>query len=451
MNKNDIESLVPTWLLHSQAYSLIIMNFEGEYLFVNEVFRKRYSFLSPNLSDVSSLSTVHPEDIGKCKIAAEECMAHPEKTVSLQIRKPHALTGNFYWTSWEFSLFKDTAHQPIGILCLGHDINEERQTQENLKNSENKLRAILDSTTDSNILISLDLKILSFNKVAQSQVSAFFSKAIHEGEDFRQYIIKEQEEIFYTNFNKALTLGTPMRLEKEINVAKDVSLWFAFSFIPVYDKEGKTIGVSYNTTNINNQKRAEEKLKQTEYMLSAVYHSTTEANILIGIDYHIIYFNKAAAEMVKKLSGQSLEVGSSYLPYVLADFQEEFTTNFNRALAGENIQVERTDGQYWYQFLLFPIYDREAKMVGVANNIRNITKRKSDEVKITKQNEQLKAIAWQQSHEVRRPVATILGLIQLIKMEDRKGYNETYLNYLLQAAEELDAVIHKIVAHTSSL
>lgn len=451
MNKNEIESLVPTWLLHSQAYFLIIMDFEGGYLFVNEVFRKRFSFITPNLSGISSLITVHPDDIAKCKAAAEDCIANPEKIVSLQIRKPHALTGDFYWMNWEFSLFKDAAHQPIGILCLGHDINEERQTQENLKNSENKLRAILDSTTDSNILISPDLKILSFNKVAQNQVTAFFSKAIQEGEDFRQYIIKGNEEIFDANFKKALALGTPIRSEKEITIAKDVSLWFAFSFIPVYDKEGKAIGVSYNTTNINNQKRAEEKLKQTEYMLSAVYHSTTEASILMSIDYQIIYFNKAASEMVKKLSGQSLEVGSSYLSYVLPDFQEGFMTNFSRALAGENTQVERTDGQYWYQFLLFPIYDREGKMVGVANNIRNITQRKSDEVKITKQNEQLKAIAWQQSHEVRRPVATILGLIQVIKMEDRKDYNETYLNYLLQATEELDAVIHKIVAHTSSL
>ncbi len=126
-------------------------------------------------------------------------------------------------------------------------------------------------------------------------------------------------------------------------------------------------------------------------------------------------------------------------------------TNFSRALEGENTQVERPHGKNWYQFLLFPIYDREGKMVGVANNIQNITQLKGDEVKIIMQNEQLRAIAWQQSHEVRRPVANILGIIELIKMEDIKDYNETYLNHLLQATEELDTVIHRIVAHTYSL
>jgi PAS domain S-box-containing protein len=451
MKEKEIASLLTPCLLYSQTYFLIITNFEGDCIFVNEVFRKRFSFLRPDLLGIPFLATVHPDDIEKCIEAAEDCITHPEKMVSLQIRKPNALTGDFYWMSWEFSLFKDATHQPIGILCLGHDINEERQTQESLQDSENKLRAILDSTTDSNILISPDLKILSFNKVAQNQISTFYNKEIQEGEDFRQYIIAGHEEIFDYNFKKAFLLGESVRSEKEIPIAKDIRLWFAFSFIPVYDKEGKAIGVSYNTTNINSQKRAEEKLKQTEYMLSAVYHSTTEASILMSIDYHIIYFNKAASEMTIELSGQSLEVGSSYLSYVLPDFYEGFMTNFSRALAGENTQVERTDGQYWYQFLLFPIYDRENKMVGVANNIQNITQRKNDEVKITEQNEQLKAIAWQQSHEVRRPVATILGLIQLIKMENRKGYNETYLNYLLQATEELDAVIHRIVAHASSL
>jgi len=64
---------------------------------------------------------------------------------------------------------------------------------------------------------------------------------------------------------------------------------------------------------------------------------------------------------------------------------------------------------------------------------------------IEKQNEKLKEIAWIQSHVVRAPLARIMGLIDLIK---NQGFdindNEKLYDYLLQSAEELDAIIKDI-------
>jgi signal transduction histidine kinase len=69
-----------------------------------------------------------------------------------------------------------------------------------------------------------------------------------------------------------------------------------------------------------------------------------------------------------------------------------------------------------------------------------------DKTEISCQKEALEAISWQQSHEVRRPVANILGLINLIEDEENKtGYNPIYLEYLKTSAQELDNIIHKIV------
>jgi signal transduction histidine kinase len=71
------------------------------------------------------------------------------------------------------------------------------------------------------------------------------------------------------------------------------------------------------------------------------------------------------------------------------------------------------------------------------------------QVKIISQNEMLRDIAWHQSHTIRRPVATILGLLNLILMEgDNKPTQEEgyeYLVLLSQTAIELDAVIRNIV------
>lgn len=64
---------------------------------------------------------------------------------------------------------------------------------------------------------------------------------------------------------------------------------------------------------------------------------------------------------------------------------------------------------------------------------------------ISKQNEQLKEIAWIQSHEVRSHVATILGLADLLKPEKATDTeNKEAIDGIKKASIELDNVIRKI-------
>ncbi len=76
---------------------------------------------------------------------------------------------------------------------------------------------------------------------------------------------------------------------------------------------------------------------------------------------------------------------------------------------------------------------------------------KDSEKNLTEKNKKLKRIAEIQSHELRRPLANILGLVHLIQNDDRKEFNEVYLEKLKDSAEELDSHIHEIVANTKTL
>jgi light-regulated signal transduction histidine kinase (bacteriophytochrome) len=59
----------------------------------------------------------------------------------------------------------------------------------------------------------------------------------------------------------------------------------------------------------------------------------------------------------------------------------------------------------------------------------------------------LKAIAFIQSHELRRPVSSILGLMSLFKEDDYRASKEDMM-MLEQAVMELDGTIRKTVNHT---
>ena len=88
------------------------------------------------------------------------------------------------------------------------------------------------------------------------------------------------------------------------------------------------------------------------------------------------------------------------------------------------------------------------KFIAVAKDI-TISKKASEE--LLKQNNQLKEIAWTQSHIVRAPLTRLMGLVYAMQRgivpESEKGI---YFNYMVDSANELDNVIKEITAKTVS-
>lgn len=65
--------------------------------------------------------------------------------------------------------------------------------------------------------------------------------------------------------------------------------------------------------------------------------------------------------------------------------------------------------------------------------------------KIISQNQQLREIAYIQSHEVRRPVCSILGLMQLIQGEEEPAARAQYVEMLRISTEELERATRQIM------
>lgn len=83
---------------------------------------------------------------------------------------------------------------------------------------------------------------------------------------------------------------------------------------------------------------------------------------------------------------------------------------------------------------------------------KELTLRKVSEELLKAKNEKLAEIAFLQSHIVRKPVANVLGLINLIKMDDQIDLSKSdYIPTLEAAAKELDIAIHEIIRNTNDI
>ena len=91
------------------------------------------------------------------------------------------------------------------------------------------------------------------------------------------------------------------------------------------------------------------------------------------------------------------------------------------------------------------INGRKSRLVA----IKDVTDKKKDRQEILAQNQRLREIAQISSHETRKPLASILGLVNIFDKENMSNpLNKEIVQYLEISANELDTVIHNNVKKT---
>lgn len=195
---------------------------------------------------------------------------------------------------------------------------------------------------------------------------------------------------------------------------------------------------------------------QNELKLKAILDSTVDSNILIGADFTILNFNRAANEAAVSIANKSLEIKQDIRQYIHPSVLDLFTEKFEEALNGAIVKSERaiqisTGIEIWFEFLYYPVYNVKNERVGVALNTTNIDSRKKAELKILDQLERFKKIAYLQSHELRAPLANIMGVVNVLNLllpKIESSDTIELLNGLIENAKKMDSIVQQIVQRT---
>jgi CBS domain-containing protein len=191
--------------------------------------------------------------------------------------------------------------------------------------------------------------------------------------------------------------------------------------------------ISERTTEIVNINKNLEISKQ---ILNALFDNTQSLIFLVDPGSKIIFFIM------------------DHLTDTENDAYESFRAEFEMAILGEYVLTEK-EVRYaeepisWYRTEYYPVYE-SGEIIGVAITVTNINDQKKHELQIQKQNEILRQIAWVQSHETRQPVATILGLINIIDKSKLTRENKEIIELLELTASKLDEVIRNTVIQANS-
>lgn len=329
------------------------------------------------------------------------------------------------------------------VLVLAINIDNKVKTEHALEEKIRETERIMDSITDCFYAINRDWDFTYVNKECEKVFQQRRSELI--GKNSLSLFPQAKELKFYDEYSRAMRDGVSVHFEEYDPV---YSTWVCVNAYP------SEKGLAVYFTDITEKKKIAEQIFRDQQNLRAIINNTKDFIWSMDTNYKIISANNAFWERIAYIAGkQTFEVvASDYEPALFATWRQYF----ERAMRGESYKItweSEYNGAIIYEDVSFnPIYDRDGSVCGISCFSRDITAEKKYEQKIERQNAQLREIAWKQSHQARRYVANILGLMQLVDVDNMVDDEcKSHMKILQTEAETLDQVIKEITDCTLKL
>lgn len=432
-------------LIDSQTNFLIRVDIKGRYSFINKQFLKTFGYKANELIGQHFSITTIPQELHLCEEAFINCLNNPGKIVKLLHKKPD-VWGGLHDTDWELISITDDTGQVCEIQGIGQDITAKLKIEQEIKEAAEKLESFIESITDSFFIIDNEWRFVKVN-------SAFERMTNTPREEMLGNVLWDvYPEIVDSGFGRAYyELIEKRQSVKFIEYFDRIDKWLSISAYP--SAEGITVYVK----DISHERRAQEEALWTKTSLEALINNTHDHIWSVDKEMRYVYMNDAYIRETTHLTGVEPKAGEhSYLHKGYSDeMHKEWIAYYSRALLGEQYTIinESIDLQtktpVYFEVSFNPIYTQQGDIIGVGCFARDITRRLKIEQELIDQNERLRNIASLSSHEIRRPVASMMGLISIMDKENFfNPENEQIIQHLFTVSAEIDDVIRLIVDST---
>ncbi|MGI9542227.1 MAG: sensor histidine kinase, partial [Cyclobacteriaceae bacterium] len=213
------------------------------------------------------------------------------------------------------------------------------------------------------------------------------------------------------------------------------------------------LGVLAIVQDITPIKKAEEKILENEHLLISINENLHEGIYRSTPENGFIYINEAFARMFNLTQEEAIAANPTDL-YADASYREYIKHKLAKQgyLKNEEVQFKRKDGSKFWGYLSGlltkdfkgnVIYDGAIVDISDLKVSKELLREKNQELK--KINTELDRFVYSASHDLRAPLSSLLGLVNIAKMENTNSKIEGYLNLMKGSVSKLDGLIKDII------
>ena len=159
----------------------------------------------------------------------------------------------------------DTNNEIAGIVASSRDITDIKRTEENLRESEARLRSILDHTPALVFMKDLEGRYIAINRRCE-QVLGVSNEDIM-GKTAHEFLPKEVADQFTANDRRVMESAAPRKVEESIPARHGNRTFLSVQF-PLFDSSGAPYAICGISTDITDRKKAEEALKRSRTIMA---------------------------------------------------------------------------------------------------------------------------------------------------------------------------------------
>ncbi|HTJ53079.1 MAG TPA: PAS domain-containing sensor histidine kinase [Cyclobacteriaceae bacterium] len=253
--------------------------------------------------------------------------------------------------------------------------------------------------------------------------------------------------------------GTPLKVEEifEIDVRK---YYWEIHYKSVTLPDNRQV-LSVFGRDITIRKAFQKRIVENEANLRSILNTIQNGIWLINHNYELIDFNKQFYRNNKLFFGVKLERGKSTLELIPDDKPEIFQTwksryeNGLKGRPGSYVDSYVVDNEIKnFEIKMHPIVEN-GNVTGLTVYSRDITNQTKAEELLKQQNDELIKInseldrfVYSASHDLRAPLMSVKGLLNMIKLDPDGESRDLYLKLIERSVDKLDHFITDIINYS---
>ncbi|HWO28739.1 MAG TPA: sigma 54-interacting transcriptional regulator, partial [Candidatus Acidoferrum sp.] len=173
--------------------------------------------------------------------------------------------GKYRWFLFRWNPLRDEQGRVTRWYAAGTDIEERKQVEEVLRESEKSVRLIVDSIAGLVAMMTAEGEVEFVN----NRVLEYFGKTLEELKGWATSDAVHPNDLprVVAAWRQSVETGDPYDVDHRLRSAEGEYRWFHIRGLPVRDTEGRIVRWYNLLTDIDERRRAEEKVQQSEMEL----------------------------------------------------------------------------------------------------------------------------------------------------------------------------------------
>jgi PAS domain S-box-containing protein len=368
-------------LIENSSDGITILNSDGTIRYESPSIERILGYKPEELIGKNVLEFVHPDDVQNVISTFNDSLA--EDTGQIPFLEVHFLHKDGSWHVLE-GVGKNLLDDPVvnGIVVNYRDVTERQLSQEALRESEEKFRAIFHESAIGKALVDIKGKPFELNAALQNMLGynleelrditastyLYADEAMHDAELFRELVKGKRD---YYNIEKRY-----IRKDGEI-------VWAHQHLTLLRDAQNRPRFIIVMIEDITERKKAEETARRSNAYFRSLIENSLDGIMILNADGTIRY-QSPSYERILGLTAEE-RIGASFLARIHPDDAPRVVDTFAQSLENggsityAEVRAQHKDGSWRDVEAVGNNLLDDPDVQGIVVNIRDVTERKQAE------------------------------------------------------------------------